>query len=146
LLQGGAIMVTEAAGASVTLTGYKRGLNQVYNFDFLADAADRSINFARTKNQPIGGGAPEVLLDRQDDTISVSIFSMASGVIDDTIVKQLREFLSSVSAGETFVLDCYGTLAAPVEPINVVLSSDSYKEERIGGARYFKLSFDALVI
>lgn len=142
MLQGAAL-VTESAGASVTLTGYKRGLGQSYDMEFRCDQADDpGPNFVRTSNRASGGGAPEVLLERIDDSFSVSVFGTSTGLIDDAAAKQWREALGSMAAGETATFDRYGTVASPDNPVQVYLMGDGYKIERISGARLYKVSFD----
>lgn len=44
---------------------------------------------------------------------------------DDTdIHAQMKEFADSVDAGEEFVIDPYGTLASPIEPMTVTLKGE----------------------
>lgn len=120
-------LVTEAAGPSVTIIGYKRGLNQSYAMDFGVERADRNVRTKRSSHQPMGGGAPEVLNYRDEKYIQVS-----TGIVAETGLAQWREFLASVSGGETFTFDRYGTAAAPVEAKTVMLSSEDYTEKREG--------------
>lgn len=120
-------LVTEAAGPSVTITGYKRGLDQAYNLEFKAEQADRKVKVMRSSQQPIGGGAPETVLYRQEVTVDMltEVLSEASQV------PQFREFLASASAGEIFTCDRYGTVASPVDPRQAILESADYEEKRV---------------
>lgn len=112
----------------VTLTGYKRGLGQSYNIEFKAEQVDRAVKVKRSEQQPLDTSKPpETLLFGQHATISVlsEVFSEASQI------QQFREFLASVSAGEIFTFDRYGTVASPVDPRQAQLESADYAEQRV---------------
>jgi len=53
--------------------------------------------------------------------------------ISQALLPQYLEFLSSVSGGEVFTFDRFGTVAAPVSSVSVQLESDSWAPSRIGG-------------
>jgi hypothetical protein len=63
---------------------------------------------------------------------------------DPAIIEQVREFARSVSRGEAFQIDEQGTLAAPVNPIDVVMEANSYQETRVPRTHYFKFSFKVI--
>jgi len=137
-------LVTEADGASVTIVGYKRGLGESYQLEFYSEVSDRSVKSERTVNQPMDNVAAEVVLYRQEVFIDLTVLGPEGALITEALMLQYREFLASVSGGEIFIFDRYGTIASPVEPKNAQLSSDDYKEERIAGAGasgLYKLSF-----
>lgn len=134
-------LVTEAAGPSVTIKGYKRGLNQIYSLEFGVERADRAVSVVRNVRQPLGGGAPEVLTHRREPVIDVR-----TTVIPEAKLPQWREFLASVEGGETFTFDRYGTIAVPVEQKTVMLENESYAEEREGTMFNYRIAFRVLVL
>jgi hypothetical protein len=137
-------LLTEADGASIVIVGYKRGLGNSYQLEFYSETSDRSVKSERTVNQPMDNVAAEVVLYRQEVFIDLTVLGPDGALITEALMRQYREFLASVSAGELFIFDRYGTIASPVEPKNAQLSSDDYKEERIAGtgaSGLYKLSF-----
>lgn len=139
-------LVTESAGPTVTIQGYKRGLNQSYDLEFYTERLDRSVQVSRSTKQPMGGGAPEVLLRRRDAFIDVSVIGPLGEPLTEEQIPQWREFLASVEGGEPFVFDRYGTVAVPVELLTVMLASESYAEERVASRRLYKLAFQVKVV
>lgn len=133
-------LVTEAAGPTITIQGYKRGLNESYQIEAGLEVADRRVKTVRSLKQPIGGGAPEVLLHRREVYLDVRTTSL-----EEAVMPQWREFLASVEGGELFTFDRYGTIAAPVEPKSVMLVSDDYREAREFMFRY-RLSFQVRLL
>ena len=130
-------LVTEAAGPSITIKGYKRGFNQQYNIDnFLVEQANRNVKIIKNVQRALGGGQPEVLTHRRDVMIDVT-----TGLILETNIKQWREFLASVEGGELFTFDRYGTIAVPVEPLQVYLADDGYTETRDSNLMRYRISF-----
>ena len=139
-------LVTEAAGPSVTITGYKRGLNVSYDLEFYSERVERSVVVKRSRQQPMGGGAPEVLVQRREAIIDVTVIGPLGEPLTEAQMPQWREFLASVEGGEAFTLDRYGTVAVPVESLSCVLESDTYMEERVAQMRRYKLSFQVRVL
>jgi hypothetical protein len=137
-------LVTEAAGPMVTITGYRRGLDQTYTLEFYSERVDRSVQVKRSVQQPMGGGAPEVLTYRRETFVDVRILGPLGALLTETQILQWREFLASAEGGETFTFDRYGTVAVPVEPKSAILERPDYMEERIAGAGnagMYKLGF-----
>ena len=135
-----AALVTEAVGPSVTIVGYYRGLGESYNLE-IGMRSDRSAKVNRNVQQPLGGGAPEVLLHRRDTVLAVT-----TGYISEAQIKQWREFLASVEGGETFTIDLLGTVAAPVDPVSVMLESEEYTEMRAGDSTSYQISFSVKLL
>jgi hypothetical protein len=133
-------LVTEAAGPAVTIVGYKRGLNQSYSLEIGA-TGDRNAKVTRNVQQPMGGGAPEVLLHRRETLIQIT-----TGYISEAQIAQWREFLASVEGGETFTLDLLGTVAAPDDPVSAMLASEEYTEMRVGDSSSYQLSFNVRIL
>lgn len=135
-------LITESAGAQITIKGYKRGLNVSYNIDaFLVEQADRKVNVVRNSHRSLGGGSPEVLIHRRDVQIDVT-----TGLILEADIKKWREFLASVEGGETFTFDRYGSIASPSEPLTVYLVDDSYTESRDSNLMRYRISFTVGVV
>jgi hypothetical protein len=125
---------------AITLTGYKRGLGQSYNLESNFERGERSVKLVRSRQQPLGGGAPEVLLHRSE-----VVHKFQTDILIETELPQWREFLGSVAAGELFTIDRYGTIASPVEPKQAVLDDDDYEEQRLGGQLY-RIAFSARIL
>jgi len=133
-------LVTEAVGPAVTIVGYYRGLGESYSLE-IGVRSDRSAKVNRNVQQPLGGGAPEVLLHRRDTVIAVT-----TGYITEAQIAQWREFLASVEGGETFTIDLLGTVAVPVDPLSVMLESEEYTEMRVGDSESYQLSFSVRLL
>lgn len=142
-------LVTEAAGPSVSIVGYRRGLSQGYDLEFYTEKVDRSVKVIRNQQQPMGGGAPEVLTYRRETYVDVVILGPLGALLTEVQILQWREFLASVEGGETFTFDRYGTIAAPIEAKSAMLASEGYMEERVAGianAGLYKLSFQVRLL
>jgi len=135
-----AALVTEAVGPAVTIVGYKRGLDQSYNIE-ISVMGDRKVKVIRDAQQPMGGGAPEVLLHRRETLIQIT-----TGYISEAQIAQWREFLASVEGGETFTLDLLGTVAAPDDPVSAMLASEEYTETRVGDSSSYQISFSVRLL
>jgi hypothetical protein len=128
--------VTEAAGPTVTIASYYRGLNQSYQMEFQSSQSDRSVNFKRNSQVALGGGAPDVLFHRSDKLLTVT-----TQILSELQMGQFREIIGSVGAGETLTFDRYGTIAAPNDPQIMVLESDSYQEQRATQVFDYRVTF-----
>lgn len=143
ILQDSATLVIEAAGANITLQGHVRGLNQLATLEFGVQEAQRRVAVQRT-SKPAIGGAMETILKRRDE-----LWQVTTDFIAEADLPQWREFLASVEGGESFTLDPYGTVAAPVLPLVVSLESSDYTEQRLAGrfaSRLYTFDFDARVV
>jgi hypothetical protein len=133
-------LTDEAAGESVTIKGYKRGLGQSYSLEVPAgtssvSAIDRAVAVTKKAHTSIGGNR-ETILQRQDVDWTVRI-----EYLDRAAILQWREFLASVSAGEPFTLDPYGSLASPDMLLTVQLDDEGFGEERHGASLLVAISF-----
>ena len=128
-------LVTEAAGPQVSIVGYQRGLGESYDLQIGMEQIDRSVKVNRNAQHPIGGGAPEVLFHSRAELIDIR-----TDFILEAEIKQWREFLASVEAGESFTFDQYGTIAAPVEPRPAILENADYSEARVATTMKYRLS------
>jgi len=136
-----ASLVTEAAGPSVNIAAYYRGLGQSYNLEIGLERVDRSVKVRRNEQHPLGGGAPEVLTYSRGQLVGVR-----TDYITEAQIKQWREFLASVEGGETFTFDRYGTLAAPVDPRTAELADPDYSEDRLRGQMRYQLSLKIMIL
>lgn len=144
-----AALVNEAAGPTVAIVGYRRGLNQAYDLEFYTERVDRSVKVMRNQQQPMGGGAPEILTYRRETYIDVVILGPLGALLTEVQILQWREFLASVEGGEAFTFDRYGTIAVPVEAKSTMLTSEGYMEERVAGvagAGLYKLSLQVRLL
>lgn len=141
-------LITEAAGAIISIVGYKRGFGQSYDLEFYSEKAERLVKLDRNVHKPIGGGAAEVLFMHQDVLVDVSAIGANGEGITEAQIPQYREFLASVSAGEIFTFDRYGTIAVPVDPRSAQLENGDYSEELIvgGSDKRYKISFSVRLV
>lgn len=128
-------LVTEAAGPSITIVGYRRGYGQPYSIEFTPRRLDRGVAALRHSSRSLGGDE-EVLLLRRDTT-----WDVVSGRITEQTILQWREFLASCAAGEGFTFDPYGTIAVPDAPVSSLLVRADYPEDRIGNNRRYTIPF-----
>ena len=135
-------LVDEAAGPAVSIVGYVRGLGQSYSIDFALTAADRSVTVERNKQQPLGGGAPEITFYRRQ-----KFYSVTTSLFTEAQMKQVREFLASVDDGSQFTFDPYGTSGSPDSPHPAMLDSDGYSEQRADPTTFnYRVSFRVLLL
>lgn len=144
------VLVTEAAGPLVSIVGYKRGVGQSYDLEFEVETAPRKYVTESAEHRAIGGGAAEVIFQRDDVIIDVTaLLNLNGSFITEAQLLQWREWRASVSSGEIFILDRYGSAAVPVEPEAVQLASKELSEERIGGfgaLGLYRLSFSVRLV
>lgn len=127
-------LTTEAAGDSVSLTGYLHGLGEAYTIDFGSRAIENSITAETNESITIGGVIESIFL-RQND-----FWDVTSGLIARADKKYWDEFFGSVMAREIFSFDAYGTSGSPDNPINVTLD-EVPKIQREAMSDYFRMSF-----
>jgi hypothetical protein len=106
-----------------------------YSIDFGAEQLDRSRKREGSSQVPIGGGAAEVTLYRNDrfDDVRTSLLTEAQ-------VLQWDELLASASAGELMTWDKYGTVAVPDKPVSVQLESESHGYVREGSSFAYRVA------
>ena len=142
-------LVNEGPGPTVSIVGYRRGLSQSYSLEFYTEVVTRGVKVKRSMQQPMGGGAPEVLTYRRETFVDVTVLGPLGALLTEVQILQWREFLASVEGGETFTFDRYGTIAAPVEPKSAILATTDYSEDRVAGASnagLYKLSFQVRLL
>lgn len=131
-------LTDESIGSAITVIGYKHGLNEVYDIDFESQKLDKSP-VAKTRVAESLSGVLETLLHSEKTT-----WDITTSYIDEVDLPEWLEFISSVRAGEVFVLDPCGYLASPDELLNCTLMNDP-KISRISTVNTFTISFKARV-
>ena len=94
----------------------------------------------RTEEVVSLSGKTQTRLHRVDE-----IYQFGSVPVDSASLQaQMTEFLRSVAGGELFIIDVYGTIASPVNPLTVRLSGN-YDITRLGTMAYLSYSFKVRV-
>lgn len=112
---------------------YARAIGEQASLESYVESVPRAVKVSRTKQQPVGGGPQEMMLNHRKTGLAIVLLGPNGDLINETLMLQYREWLASVEGGELFTFDRYGTLALPVEPRSAQLASDDYTEERLGG-------------
>ncbi len=91
-----------------------------------------------TDEQTALDGTTETILHRQDQ-----VWGVTTGLIstDDLTDDYWYEFLGSVYGGETFTFDALGSVAIPVNAVDVILVKGSINIAREGNTDYHRISF-----
>lgn len=108
-------LVTEAAGDSVTIVGYYRGLNESYTLETAAHTVTPSDSPVISAT-PALDGTTETIYKRNDKQ-----WRILTDFISEADWPQWREFMQSVHGGEAFTFDAFGTIASPDDPVSVQL-------------------------
>ena len=95
-----------------------------YAFDVKSQAYGTNIEMPKKTHVSIGGNVETVLR-------SIAEIHSIALVFPNTLQAQMREFLYSVAAGETFSYDPFGTVAVPDAPFDVALTSQGINELKI---------------
>lgn len=118
--------------SAITYTAVDRGslangrvAGSAYIFDVGLNLWD--LTTTRKKTQAISlSGSTETILHRLDRVANVA----TAPISDDDLIDQMREFLDSVAGGEPFIIDKYGSVATPDNPV-IASIEDDYREQRI---------------
>jgi len=113
-------------------SGHTAGTNYTLEFDL--SAYDPQIGVTRNENTSLGGLRETILL-RQTDT-----YSMTATAIPEADKPLWEEFFASVSAGELFQFDPWGTIASPDNPVNVIMESKQFTPRRMNLSDYYQIS------
>lgn len=127
--------VTYTAARSL-IAGHSVGTSYTINFD---PAVAEKSRKRQAEQQTSLGGTRDTLLHRIEYR-----YECGTDAVHSSSVAELEEFLDSVSGGETFVLDMYGTSAVPVSPVTVTLDDDP-SITRNNGSQYFNVRFVGVV-
>ena len=130
--------VTYTAARSLS-PGHSAGID--YNIRLRCIAADYAKDEKKTETKSLSGRASQTIVLRR-----LKKWSITTAALQGSELAAIREYLESISEGETFSFDEYGMIGAPHEPIDAVLDG-SYRESRVikqgnGGQNdYFRFSF-----
>lgn len=109
-------LVTEAAGAAITIQGYEHGEGEQYSLDIDVRTAEYKEKENKKTNESLSGLEEQILHNTK------IFWSITTAIIDeDTEKKYWLEFLHSVRVGETFTFDVYGTVATSDNPLQATL-------------------------
>ena len=132
-------LITEAAGASISIDGFVHGMDQDYSLEF--DVSLTGLNPFRKrvlkKKHMTANGTPYGRLLRVDEG-----WGVVTEALPESVQPLWSEFYDSVSALESFTFDALGSIAAPVDPVTVYMESDSWNPQRVG-LDHFAYSFTA---
>lgn len=122
-------LVTESAGASISIDGYMHGMDQEYSLEFDVDMGGLNPFRKRVlkKKHMTANGQPYGRLLRVDGG-----WNVVTEALPETETPYWSEFYDSVSACELFTFDALGTIAVPVDPVTVYMESDSWSPPRVG--------------
>lgn len=134
------VLVTEAAGNSINIIGYKRGMGELYQLEFFNRNITPRVKHIKRGSISIGGIRRSVL-HRTDYMYNVSLLPNTNILAD--YYRQWMEFIYSVSASESFQFDENGTIAIPVNDFDCVMEG-SPSINRIG-INDFILSFNMVI-
>lgn len=118
------------------VSGHTAG--STYSFDLACSAYNRTFNAERSQSRSLSG-ISETLLARIDTGYKITSTLL---VENSAAHLQLREFLSSVLGGESFMFDRYGSVATPVSATQCEIVSDSLSEARHGTTDYLAITFE----
>lgn len=116
--------------------------DQAYEFDLVLASANPSMNSIQTENTSLDGSV-EVILDRTDEILSVTTDFLHRTDTNYIRTSQFYEFLYSTQAGESFLLDLYGTIAAPDSPEYYKRTNKNVSFNRQGDGMWFTSGFTA---
>ena len=127
ILQNTNALVDEAAGPTVQILGYERAPGVAYKFSFGLSSLVESVRTKRQQSVSLSG-VTETILNRNENWWTLT----TTGIHRDRVA-QFWEFIKSVSAGETFFFDPYGTVDAPGRILPVLLESINVQARPLGG-------------
>jgi hypothetical protein len=134
------VLVTEAAGDSINIIGYKRGMGELYQLEFFNRNITPRVNHVKRESISIGG-IRRSIIHRTDYMYNVSLLPNPNVLSD--YYRQWMEFIYSVSASEVFQFDENGTIAVPITDFNCTMEG-SPNINRIG-INDFILSFNMVI-
>jgi hypothetical protein len=128
------VITDESAGPSISIVGYYNGLGQTVSLETAAHQLDMSFQDDKNESTSLGG-AREVILNKEED-----FWTIVTDYITQAELPFWLQFFSSVKANESFSLDPYGTIAAPVAPFACELQ-DTPSIARVSGTLQYTATF-----
>lgn len=111
-----------------------------YSFEVALNKFERSPKREKETSASLSGNRFTVL-HRIDMFFEVSTVPIK----DISLIYQMREFLDSVAAGESFIIDAFGTELQPYQQKVVEIDGD-YSESMVDISGYYAFSFKVLEI
>ena len=84
-------------------------------------------------------GQTITLFNREEIKHNIQTKVFGVGVVDS--IESIREFLHSVSRGESFTYYLNAEIGDPANPLSVILESSSWQENRVGIRGNFRYNF-----
>lgn len=146
---GAHLELTDAPEYNPTTTAQAHTVGSSYGLGFDAEQLDRSTKTQKHRKTSIGGNI-ETSYMRQEITWAVK-----ATLFGEADLKFWREFIGSVSGGEAFTFDPYGSSVVGTDglrdtvsdtPLTCILDSDSTSEDREGTSRYYRIGFNVRVL
>jgi len=119
-----AITYTANSRAPLVATSPAHTAGTDYNIDVKLQAFNEGIDIPKSTHVSLGAQV-ETVLQRASNVYSMTL------IWPYTLDDDMREFLYSVAAGESFTFDAYGTVAVADNPLSVVCLNDSYSITRL---------------
>ncbi len=117
-------LVVEAAGNSVTILGYLRGLEQIYSIDLRVKSMAKKRVVSKAVSKSLDGSTESQL------NFSKNAYAIDTSSLTGSIYDQFIEFLDSCENGEAFSFDKDGTVASPSTIISAKITGNGYQEAR----------------
>jgi len=111
-------LTDETAGSSITIIGYKHGLNEVYDLEIYSQILNPIYKSKTKKSESLSGVVETLLLNE------IEYWDITTGEITEAELPYWLEFFSSVKAGEVFSFDPYGTIALPDNVKTCIIEGD----------------------
>ena len=118
------IIYTAGARAPLITDSPAHVAGTAYSIDIKLQAFTEVIDAPKTSHVSLGGNVETVLRRASKAMSAVLIWQN-----DDN--NDMEEFLYSIAGGETFSFDAYGTIAVPVNVINVVCLNEGFSIGRM---------------
>lgn len=128
-------LVDELAGANINVAGYIHALNATYTLETAAHSLDKSFVAQTNVAESLSGIVETLLLNNSE------YWSIKTDHISEAELPYWNEFFSSVRGGESFDIDPYGTVAAPVAPFACIFDGNNVSIDRVGSSRIYTISF-----
>ena len=132
-------LTDETAGSSISIIGYKHGLDVSYDLETPSQILNQSHK-AKTKKAESLSSVVETLFFNE-----IEYWDVKTGIITESELPYWLEFFSSLGAGESFSFDPYGTIASPDNVLSCMLEGNP-KHIRISSIKKYTFSFKVRVI
>ena len=108
-------LTDESAGSAITINGYKHGDSIAYDLETESSLIDQSFISNTKRSESLSGIVETLLLN------NIDYWSITTGYITELELPYWLEFFKSVSGGEAFTIDPYGSTAVEVAPVSCMI-------------------------